>query len=538
MQYERPTLWVAFLGSVFLSTLAGCRKEADPARWDIDVLGPLITTRFTLSDILADSLQDIAEDGSITLVYTEELFSIDLDTVLVIPDTTFLYPYAFPLPGNDSFDLPAGFPVITENNLIRFNLPDVSLRDLTVQEGVLELRMRNKINSRVNGRFTLPSAVFSDGSNILETSVAAGTPAAPSFSTAIRDLAGSRFDLRGPNFNEVNTLATSVNAQLDPNGTGATVTNQDSVVVEASYRDVVPRYARGYFGTRTIASGPEVNRFGLFDDFISGTLDLDRVQLRLNVENGIGMDLRVRLNRFQAVNTRTGTSVDMEHAILNGPINLDRALNTGNGFQPSHYQTTLDNDDSNVDAFLENLPDEIHYDLDVELNPLGNISNGNDFVYYDSKLRAELELEVPLALIATDLVLENIVKPDLPGDENDQVIHSGTLKLFATNGFPFDAQVVLDIVGPERDLLSSVPVSGTITSGWLDPDGIVQATTDSELSADLNEEQMELLYGEGRFRVRVVFNTADQTRHIRLLERYMLDMQFTLGARYFVNGDE
>ena len=188
MEYERPTLRVAFLGLVFLSTLAGCRKEVEPTRWDIDVLGPLFTTRFTISDIIADSLQDVASDGSITLVYTEELFSLDLDTVLVIPDTIFRYPYAFPLPGNDSFNLPAGFPVITENNLIRFNLPDVSLRDLVVREGVLELRMRNKINSQVNGRFTRPSAVFADGSNILETSVAAGTPAEPSFSTAIREV--------------------------------------------------------------------------------------------------------------------------------------------------------------------------------------------------------------------------------------------------------------------------------------------------------------------------------------------------------------
>lgn len=538
MENVRPLGRVAFAGLLFLSTLAGCKKDSEPARWDVHVLGPLLTTRFTIADIIPDSVQSIGADGAITLIYSEELFAVDLDTVLEIPDTSFRYPYAFPLIGNDAFNLPAGFPVISENNLIRFNLPDLELSRLEVKSGALELRMRNKIASRVLGQFTLPAAQFPDGNNVLSTGVEAGTPASPSFSLVTRDLAGARFDMRGPLFNDVNTVATSVSAQLDPEGSGASVTNQDSVVVEASYHDLVPYYAKGYFGMRSIASGSHTNRFALFENFVAGVLDLDRVTLRVNVENGIGMDLRIRLNELQAVNTRTGTSVDLQHIILQGPINLNRALDTGNGFQATHYTNVLDNDDSNVDAFLENLPDELRYDLDLELNPLGDISNGNDFVYHDSRLKADLELEVPLNVIATDLVLENIVRPDLPGNAEEQLLGAGTLKLFSTNGFPFDAQVVLDIVDIERNVLSHVPTVGVITSGILGSNGLVQSSTRSEISADLTEEQVALLYGDGRFRVRIVFNTADQTQHLRLLDRYALDMQFTFGARYFVNGNE
>ena len=538
MEYARPSYRVALLGLLFLSTLFGCKKEADGPSWDVDLLAPLVSTRFTIADIVPDSVQSIGTDGSITLVYTEELFAVDLDTVLEIPDTNFRYPYAFPLVGNDAFTLPAGFPVISQNNLLRFNLPDLELSRLVVKEGSLELRMRNKIASRVLGRFTLPSAVFPDGNNELATSVEAGSPTNPSFSNAVRDLAGASFDLRGPTFNDVNTLTTSVAAQLDPDGSGASVTNQDSVIVEASYRNLIPYYAKGHFGSRTIAFGSGTNRFGLFDNFVGGILDLDRVTLRVNVENGVGMDVRIRLNELQAVNTRTGVSVDLQHSILNGPINLNRAIDLGNGFQASQYSNELDNDDSNVDAFLENLPDELRYDLDLELNPLGDISNGNDFVYHDSRLKADLELEVPLNVIATDLVLENIVKPDLPGNEEDQALGAGTLKLFATNGFPFDARVELDIVDRERNFLSHVPTTGVITSGILGANALVQAATRSEVAADLTEEQIDLLYGEGRFRIRIIFNTADQTQHLRLLDRYTLDMQFTVGARYFVNGNE
>ena len=65
----------------------------------------------------------------------------------------------------------------------------------------------------------------------------------------------------------------------------------------------------------------------------------------------------------------------------------------------------MDNGNSNIDAFIENLPDGITYDLDVTANPLGDVSNGNDFLYDDSRLTADLDVDIPLNIIATDLTL-------------------------------------------------------------------------------------------------------------------------------------
>jgi len=535
MENVRPLRTVAFWGVLFLSTSTGCRKEG-PASWDVDVSAPLLTSRLTLANLIPDSLQSIAPDGAVTLVYRSELFAVGLDTLLGLPDTNFVYPYAFPLVGNDVFNLPAGFPVISQNNLVRFNLPQVELTRLDLRAGELRIAMRNKIASRVLGEFEVPSAVFPDGNNTLSVAVEPGTPANPSFASVVRDLAGTRFDLRGPNFNAVNTLATNVSAALDSNGSGATVSNQDSVVVEASYSGLVTSYAKGYFGTNDLDFPEESSRLGLFDAFVGGSLDLDQVALRLKVENGIGMDILVRLNSFQATNTRTGTTVDMTHAILQGPINLNRALDLGDGFTPSYYENVLDNTNSNVDAFIENMPDEVRYGLDIRLNPLGDISNGNDFLYFESALKASLELEVPLAVIATDLVLENVAKPDLPGDAETPAITEGTLNLFANNGFPFDARIVLDIVDLERNILSQLQVEGEVPAGLLGPNGIVSTPVRSSVSARLTPAQVALLYGEGRIRTRVVFNTDAATGHVRIYDHYGMDLQFTVEGNFIVNS--
>jgi hypothetical protein len=269
---------------------------------------------------------------------------------------------------------------------------------------------------------------------------------------------------------------------------------------------------------------------------VGGSLDLDQVTLRLRVENGIGMDLRVRLNSFQAANTRTGSTVDLTHAILQGPINLNRATDLGTGFIPSLYLNVLDNSNSNVDAFVESMPDEVRYDLDISLNPLGNVSNGNDFLYYESKLRAGLELEVPLNVIATGLTLESVEAPDLPGDAAHRTIVQGTLHLFATNGFPFDATIVLDIVDQDRQVLSSIPVDGVIRSGVVAADGLVHVPSSSTVHAPLSKEQVGLLYDGNRIRTRVVFDTDPALGHVRILDRYAMDLQFTVDGTYMVNG--
>ena len=528
-----------FLRSIYALLLAGslaaCRKEK-PAQWEIDVLGPLIKTTFTLGDLLTDSLTTVDGNGAITLVYSDELFALRLDTVLQRPDTSFFYSYVLPVPGPLNF--PAGITPLDQNDITRFDLGDVQLRTLIIREGFLDLQLKNMIASGIIGTFSLPGSQLQGSPASMTLTTGPGSPSQPAVSTGTQDLAGAVFDLRGPTLDDVNTLATHLTAQLDPNGNGAIVTDQDSIITSVTYRDLLPQYAKGYFGQRTVEIGPDSTELDLFDRIVDGVLDLDQVTLRVKVENGLGADFQVYLRQFRAENTRTGASVDLAHTIMQGPINLSRALETGGSFQPTFYVNELDNSDSNIDLFLETLPDRLTYEIDLEMNPLGDISNGNDFLYYDSRVRAELEVEIPLNIIASNLTLENIFEPDLPGSAEAHSLINGELKIFATNGFPFSAALLIDIVDIEGNVWSSLPVEGTIASGILGTDLFVQQPVDSRLATTLTEDQVNMLYNGGRFRIRSVFNTADQTQHIQLLDTYKLDLQVTAGAHYLVNGDE
>lgn len=537
MENERRTGTVALLlAAVILTAVPGCRKVSEEPTWDIDLLAPLVRTTFTLRDLLPDSLLVTDPDGSVTLVYSGELFDLNLDTVLTAPDTTFFYRYALPFPG--PLDFPAGVNFFNQADVQEFDLEDLALRELILREGTLELKMTNMVQSRILGSIQIPAAQFANGSTTLNTEADAGTPVQPTISYATRELAGARFDLRGPQLNAVNTLQTIVGAQLDPNGQGATVTDQDSLILEARYFGLVPEYARGFFGQREVSAGPTEEDLGLFDALVGGTLDLEAATLKLKVENGFGVDLQLRMRELTAINTRTGTEVPLEHALFNGPLNLTRALDLGTGPQPTFVERTLNVGNSNLTEFIETLPDRARYKLDLALNPLGDISNGHDFLYHSSKLRADIELEVPLRLIANELTLQSISLPDLPGTAEGHALRSGTLRLFATNGFPMSARILLDLIDGEGEVIGSIPVDGIADSGILGSDGLVVQRTNSLLTAELDEALVDLLYTGACLRTRVAFTTADQSQHLRLLDTYALDLQVTLAANYLVNGDE
>lgn len=526
------------IGIVLLVSLllSGCRKDDRASRWDVDVLAPLVTGRFTIRDLVADSLLVVDADGSVRLVYESNLFDVGLDTLFAAPDTEFVYSYALPFPGPINF--PPGLQLLDIADNSRFDLDGVELRRLDLREGLLRIRTRNMVQSALLGRFELGGATFPDGSNTLNTSAGPGTPQSPTVTTFTRDLSGTRLDLRGPLFNSFNTLSSLISTQLDPTGSGATITDQDSIIITVDYTGLVPQYARGSFGRRVVEQEGQDLPLDLFQNIVGGSLDLEQVRLSLNIENGVGMDLQLDLQRFTAVNSRSGATVDLTHAILDGPINLNRAIDLGTGPQPSFYTNELDQDDSNIDTFLEVLPDRIDYDVVLRINPLGDISNGNDFLYYESRLKAGLELEVPLRIIANALTLETVVQPDLPGNEEGHALQSGELIVLGTNGFPFDARLELALVDSTGAVLSTIPVSGSLQAGILGPDRTVTQPRNSEARARVSPEQLDLLYQGRQLRLRAIFNTVDQVEHVRLLEHYALDVRITARANYLVNGDE
>lgn len=535
---------VAFaLGLAMLA--AGCRKDPEEVRWDVDGAVPLLHTTLTVGDLIGDTLIGTDGDGNVSIIYSTRLFEVDLDTVLIAPDTSFRYRYPtddlinlLPIPLNPGFSWTA------VDELIRFDLDQLELSELRARTGQLSLAFTNRLGTSLLTDFELPGATLNGNTLNATPVVPPGSTDAPSSITQLIALDGYHFDLRGDAFDEVNTLAMTLNLRTDPSGPSVQLTMTDSIEAVISYNDIVPDYARGYFGQRDIDLDADTSSLNVFDG-MSGLLDIDEATAVLNVRNGIGVDIRANIDHIRSVNRNTNVIVDLDHAITSAPLNLDRALDLGNTFQASANTYTLNTTNSNIDDFIENLPDAIAYDMDVTIDPLGNVSNGNDFLYYESALTADLDVEIPMRLSATDLMLSRRTTVDLEGTLEHHAFQYGTLHLFATNRFPFSAQLTLEIVTTDDVVLGTLAPGGSIAPASVDMNGIVIAPTASQVDFTVSKEQIDLFYPgsaagpEGaRLRIGVLFNTVDQGQHIQFRSDYTIEILASLEGNYIVNGDE
>ena len=71
--------------------ISSCKKESSDPNWDVDILAPLLKSTLTIDDIVADSLTNINPDSSISLVYQNEIYRFNLDSLFSIPDTSIEY---------------------------------------------------------------------------------------------------------------------------------------------------------------------------------------------------------------------------------------------------------------------------------------------------------------------------------------------------------------------------------------------------------------------------------------------------------------
>jgi hypothetical protein len=533
MQKRRLFSGVALCAFAF-AFVTGCRKDPAKPTWDVDIAVPLILTSLTIGDLVADSLLVTNPANEVTLLYSSRLFSFGLDTVLAAPDTTLTYGYPrFQLGGqvgpNTEFAV--------SDDVTRFDLQELELRELRIRSGMVHMEVMSTMGGVLLGHFGLPGATLNGVPFLVEMVIPAGSLSTPSITTSSSALDGYVFDLRGPDHNDVNTLETDFSFITDPNGPPLQIVQFDTIGAKITYGDLIPDYARGYFGTQVIEIEPTTTALNLFQD-ISGTLDLDQVTTRLKVRNGIGVDARINTAYLRSINNNTGTTVDLQHAMINGPINLDRAIDLGYGFQAATNSFELNNGNSNIDAFVENLPGEIGYAMDITIDPLGDISNGNDFLYHESALTADLEVEIPLNLVATDLTLRKDSKVSLPGSADRHALQSGLLHFFVTNGFPFSAALSFSIVNEQGEVLMPLAPGGTVPSATVNFDNLVQASVDGHVTVNVTKEQVDLLYAGNLLRIEAAFNTADQSQFTQILSTYRLDVQVTLEGVYMVNGDE
>jgi hypothetical protein len=531
-----------------MACILSCRKNSGPS-WDTQILAPLIKTSLSINNLVTNTSLNVNHaDSSVTLVYSDSLYSLSLDSLLKLHDTTLVN--VFGGVGSFTFTVNGGNSILplstTADSVSTYNTGSAQLTKAILQSGEIELEVISYVPGLTDYTYTVPSATLNGKPLTLTVKVPAANGNSPGKKdTVVTSLNGYVVDFTGPQHNGYNDIVTRLRGILDPSVSSLVVNSADSIIIKATFHNVTPYYGQGYFGEAKRIIGPSKSNFPLFNNITAGNLNLKNVNVTFTLENGFGVDAQINIPQLTSINQRAGgITVPLSANIINNAININRATQTYNAAMPvtpsiQTYSITPAN--SNILQWIDNLPTSIGYTIDLTTDPLGNVSGNTDFAFLGQGIKAYLDVSVPLYIAANNLTLADTLPVNFASSSQAEQIKSGIFSLYASNLFPFSAGIQLYLLDNNKHITDSLCLTPqTIAAGIPNPAGFVANAQNSVLTIPINTAQASLLFSTRNIIVVARFNTGCTTclpiQYSKIYSTYVLNIKLIGNLDYQVKG--
>ncbi|TNE55942.1 MAG: hypothetical protein EP338_01800 [Bacteroidetes bacterium] len=492
--------WNRFLLLSLMSLLAlSCRKEV--TSWKSNWILPLFQDSLNLSRLVNDTTLAV-QDGAYLLQLERTLATIRPGEYLDFPDTTIYKTFTIPV---SSLSLPAGTSFVTDNDDHVFDLDDVLLKKARLKSGIVSLTVENPLTTTSYFEVILPGTTLDGVSLSRELSVG------PKGTSSIQiDLSGYELDLRGSSGIDFNALSSKLKVFSDPSGPNVQLSNTDTTKVAITLEDMEVDYGQGYFGQYE-ASGSYDLELDYLKDHVNGKLDLPNFSLDFVLSNSIKAMARARLSNVASVNTSLSYTVPLASNQLNQDFIIQNATGSWGTLTPSETSLSFNQNNSNIESFVENLGDRISLAYEVQLNPYGNISGGWDEFFPESKLEVVTRINMPLMIGLDNFSIRDTFDVDLSQDLSSSHVEQGTLHFKIENAFPISGDLHLFLLDDYGQVLFDfddldIPSAkgGALTNLGIN-------SLKKQLDIPILEQDLEKLNQVKRMVFEVKFNTPDET---------------------------
>lgn len=487
-----------------------CKKES--TQWSPELAFPIAQGTLSLSDIVNPEYLDYSQNF-VSLSIKDTLRPIDLSSLLNLGDTIIEEVYT---PGIGIGPIPYGnsATIFTLDETFNFNLDQAEIRYAKVKAGTLSITFESTADGYLDLSFFLPGITLENESlSILGQTEPADE--ANYVSTISVDISGYEIDLTGEDGTERNAIygELSVATSAEPEYT-AQIYGADEIITKLRLIDVEFEEVRGFFG----AYEEEINEqldLGI-SNYNGGTIGIEEIDLELEIKNYLGVDALLDFSSVEAVNSINSNTLELEHPIFSQEINLTRAFEFPNYVEPDTEVITFTNENSNLADFVSVTPTDINLSGIATLNPLGDITGGNDFYREQFPLEILVDLEMPLCVSANGLTLVDSLDVSIDNLEN---LTSLVLNIHYENGFQLEGLTEVFI---DSESLLSFELESSV-----DETDVAQET----VSIVLSQEQIKRLGESQELVFQSVLNTFN-TDAIKIQSDDQIELLITAVATY------
>lgn len=273
----------------------------------------------------------------------------------------------------------------------------------------------------------------------------------------------------------------------------------------------------GDFEQKNFALDTQTIDLDFFENLSQGNLHLANPTLKLKTTSDLGFPIGIDLSTVVAKNGSTSQTLSYEGEGTPKQANLWIVQGVA-AYQGAAQisESTLDTDNSNIDALLNLKPTEIEFKLEGRLNPENQTPNENFYVQNSGDLNVALEVKIPLQLSLEDLVFEETFE-DLDTGEIDQI---NGLKIFLNieNGLPISGEFEIECFDANAQEIS-LSDQGPFNFGaaTVDLDGNSSGANATTIELNLSESDMDQLKNVDKIHTKITLNTPSNTQPVNLI---------------------
>jgi len=501
-----------------------CKKEK--TNWSTNWSAPLVHGSLTLEDLVPQEYIATNSDNYLSIVYHEPIYSFSLDTIIDLPDTTISRKTAVNFP---NITVAPGFTFLDAYDQL-YDLDQIELKRVIVQSGEVEMTIRSPWPGKSKLTFDFPK-ILEQGSPFNQVFLmAAGSTSNPSEQNSTIDMSGFDIDFTGIDGLVYNTISGDIKIESDEPTDSYDITNTDSIEYDITFKKMVPDYAKGYFGSYSFTDTTGL-ALPFMDKVLGGTIDVDSIDLTISIKNGFNLIAQSKISLLKGINSKTYTEVDLTFPLLGSSLNINPASGGLYNYTPSEFPIAVNNSNSNITGFIENLSDSIVLGYELLVNPFGNITAGDDELFPGSEMEIFLDAEFPLEFGANQLALTDTFEIEYTADPA-YTPDNGEITLSYENGFPLGADISLYLIDTNGVLIETIPADGPILPGTYNTGSFLTNTTIGELKFALNSAALSSLEETGQLALIVTF-TTDGGQKIKIDANAFFD--FNLRSNLQIN---
>lgn len=520
----------SFLFLFFIISLLSCKKETN---WDVDLAIPIAKSHLNISNFFGDTIFKADPNGLLHIAFSKDLINYTMDSLVRLPDTTVEAGKIFPFSAN----LTPGVQIFTNatsnDKEITFDISNgVELNKAIVRSGYLKVEYKNTYAQPLKFNYIINSATLW-GAQLNINQVVSGS----STLVKIYPLDGYNINLTGISGNKVNTLVQTYTISTDASGVADVLQPGQGLIINLSFIDNVPEYIQGYFGQQDLSFGPDSSSFGFLENFNPSNLVLTQSSINFRIINEFGVEMSSSINSMRSIKTSPPNVVTLNSGNLLQSININRASKTNNPSNPVFpwfKQITINSSNSNLNPFLQNLPNYLGYSVKATLNPLGNISGANDFAYYGRGLKVIADIDIPLALSVDYFSLVSFSKVNFTQLKELNDVNTCEINVQARNNFSFKAQIQGYLLNDQNQIIDSlfIPGQNIVESGITDINNNVLSYVDSKLVAAFNKTKIQNLAQCKQIKFVSYLFLPNQPTPIKINEDSYLDLVVSAYLNY------